>query len=379
MSRDHREKSKGNRAKGCGKEDKITNVIYIENDDSDSCKKVARRHSQKSDSSSSSSDSSSSCSSSESNRCNQKRGKRFSKRNTYCDEKRGNNRQSMRTYTESSSSSSDSDECQRKPRRHNRRGGKRMNRCSDSSSSDSDECQRKPRRNYRGKKNNMKGCYSNSVVYSESETLMPRPDIPVCKKKCGKKQEKKCAPWMGSDCFISVYDDTLQAISVGEAIQFNYFHNAYNIEFNPKVDPSKIMVKKTGVFYIHLQMDVDIPCQFTLFINGVPNTSTVDGTNTGGVQFATTGLLYLKRNDVLQWINYTSAQGIVTRTLNAGGLIPSINSQFTLFKIANEVPVVNHERTIDVAKTISRVPIPRIGATGIVAPVTTTTLVAPIA
>jgi hypothetical protein len=177
-----------------------------------------------------------------------------------------------------------------------------------------------------------KQCKPKSI--ENSETLINRKN--GCCDKPNGRRNRNCG--FGSDCFISLYDDVQQEISVGEAVDFNYYQNKKNVVFNPLVDKTRIQVLRGGYFYIHLQMDTNMPCQFTLFVNDVPNLTTTDGSNTGAVQFASTGLIQLKRGDVLKWINYTSAQGVIVKTLNAGGLSPSVNAQFVLFKLADDEP-----------------------------------------
>lgn len=140
----------------------------------------------------------------------------------------------------------------------------------------------------------------------------------------------------GSDCFISLYDDQEQVISVGEAVSFNYFQHKANVIFDATVDPTKLTVQRGGYFLVSSTIDTDMPCQFTIFVNDVPDMSTVCGSNAGAVPFTTRFLMLLKAGDVLRWVNYTSAQGAVTKTINAGGKTPSINAQFLLFRIAPE-------------------------------------------
>lgn len=70
----------------------------------------------------------------------------------------------------------------------------------------------------------------------------------------------------------------------------------------------------------------------------------VFGTNTGATQFVGSDVVRLNAGDVIQWVNYTTAQGMVTRTLNAGGLTPSINAQLTLIKIADLCESTHNDR-----------------------------------
>lgn len=313
MGKEHHEK-----AERCEKEceEKITNVIYIEKDDSDSCKKECKRpkeekkHEKKCKSDSSSS---------ESEKCVKK-----------CIEKRVIvKRESKKCESDSSSESEKKCKKERKHSKHHERSDsesdekckkeKRHSKRRERSDSESDsECERKKERRHRRH-------------YSDSESESD------CKHR-EHHNEKKCDDKNGglnNDCFISMYCDQPQEINVGEAIQFHFYHNKVNVEFDPTVDLSKAIVLRSGYFSIRLQMDTNIPCQFTLFINDVPQSADVFGTNTGATQFVASDIVKLNAGDVIQWINYTTAQGMVTRTLNAGGITPSINAQLTLIKIAD--------------------------------------------
>jgi hypothetical protein len=321
MGKERREKSEQ-----CEKEcdEKITNVIYIEKDDSESCKKECKRPKDK--------------------KC----------KPDMPSEKREVKHESKKCDSESSSESSSESEKKCKKDKHHSKHHERSDSESDEkckkehhrkrherSDSESESDHKKPHRHH---KHHEYSDYSDS----DSECVHKKPHRPHKRHDDSSECDDKKKPDTGlnSDCFISMYCDKPQEIGVGEAIQFHFYHNNVNVEFDPSIDLSKAKVLRSGYFSIRLQMDTNIPCQFTLFINDVPQAADVFGTNTGATQFVASDVVRLNAGDVIQWVNYTTAQGMVTRTLNSGGLTPSINAQLTLIKIAELCENSCHDRTV---------------------------------
>jgi hypothetical protein len=83
-------------------------------------------------------------------------------------------------------------------------------------------------------------------------------------------------------------------------------------------------------------------CQFTIFVNGVPNQTTTAGINKSSNVLQLRQELELKAGDVVSVVNYISANGSVKITPNSGGTLVGINTELIIYKIAQPTLLVEN-------------------------------------
>lgn len=101
----------------------------------------------------------------------------------------------------------------------------------------------------------------------------------------------------GIDVIADVYNTAAQTIPVGGIITYEYNDTLLNVDHVPNT--GEIVLKKDGLFMIQFAVNTTDPCQFTLFVNGIPHAASTTGINTGATQFFSVHLLALKVGDIL--------------------------------------------------------------------------------
>jgi len=148
-----------------------------------------------------------------------------------------------------------------------------------------------------------------------------------------KLRREPCLFINGSDCYGSVYSNSVHTFAVGDSLTFDYGQNLLNIDYNN--GDSFLTVKRTGMFFFSYIALFDQPCQLTLFINGVADASTTVANNSGATQTTGCQLLPLKAGDTVEIKNWKSNSPITTTfAASADQTLPSNNFDFTIFKIA---------------------------------------------
>jgi len=137
----------------------------------------------------------------------------------------------------------------------------------------------------------------------------------------------------GSDSFAAVYSDVTQTVQLESPILFNQTKILNNVSFNP--GSGDLQVKRSGYFTVNLLCGPQDACQFTVFVNGVPNMTTTAGINKGANQLNMVDILQLNEDDVVSVRNHTSAIGPVELAADAGGSVQGISAILLLVKIAN--------------------------------------------
>jgi hypothetical protein len=139
----------------------------------------------------------------------------------------------------------------------------------------------------------------------------------------------------GFNVYGSFYTTLTQSITAEQDVSFNNGYLANGIVYNPSgSDPTQIQVTEDGVYKIFFVINTTTPCQFCFCVNGVPNETTVQGTNKGAGQLTVRTLLNLKKNDIVSVRNHISNTPTIVTYQNAGGLQAAISNELTIFKIA---------------------------------------------
>lgn len=130
----------------------------------------------------------------------------------------------------------------------------------------------------------------------------------------------------------SFYNVLAQTIPVSTDIVWENATATNNIELNTTI-PSQINIMEDGYYKIICVLNVDLPSQFTLLINGIPMINTTQGINKGG-QLSLRTIQLLRKNDYITIRNYTSGTSINLVAL-AGGFDDAVSAIINLFKISS--------------------------------------------
>lgn len=152
---------------------------------------------------------------------------------------------------------------------------------------------------------------------------------------CDLAKQMTCDPCLqieGSDAYGSFYRTTELDIPLETPVLFDLNTSVYNTQISAAKDV--ITVCKDGVYFILSLLSTVQFAQFTIFVNGVAELSTVTGTNRGAGVLVMRHLLALKKGDTVSLINHISANGTIQILPNAGSLIPGVAAEFLLTKIA---------------------------------------------
>jgi hypothetical protein len=165
--------------------------------------------------------------------------------------------------------------------------------------------------------------------------------------------EKKllCDPELqleGFNVHGSFYSKVAQTVAVEAPVVFSSSINVHHlcpVVQSPSNSFSQVKIEKDGVYKIFFLANSDTAAQFAVFVNGVPDVSTINGTNRGAGQITIRSLLKLKKGDMLSIVNHTSGAPVIIPE-NAGGQIQGLSCVFIIFKISPlyvcEKPVYHH-------------------------------------
>ena len=149
------------------------------------------------------------------------------------------------------------------------------------------------------------------------------------------KKWMKCDPSLilqGVDVYGAFYSTLLQSVNVNDSVLFDKNQNLNGLTHT--LGTGDITVSKDGIYVFVFIVNTTQACQFTLFVNGVPNQSTTAGINKGANVLQLRQQLELKAGDVVNVKNHVSAAGTITISQNAGGSLPGNNVEFIVSRIS---------------------------------------------
>ena len=167
------------------------------------------------------------------------------------------------------------------------------------------------------------------------------------------KEEKLCIPrklrkkfnlikkWMledpqlmlqGSDAYGSFYSTLTQDVAVDAPVLYEKQLNVLNLESVP--GSGDVKIKVDGVYLFTFMVETAQACQFTVFVNGVPDQTTTGGVNKGANVLQLKQEIQLKVGDVVSIRNHVSAAGTITVSQSAGGVLVGVNTILILYRVA---------------------------------------------
>jgi hypothetical protein len=137
----------------------------------------------------------------------------------------------------------------------------------------------------------------------------------------------------GSQTYINAYNNYQTIVPTGYPVEFN------NISIQSNIDHLYIgapfAVRESGIYMVFFISSNDQACQYTIFVNGLPNLLTTTGNNSGAGQLIQRNLLKLQKDDVISVRNYSSSSNALQNDLYAGGTQQGNNGGFLMQKISN--------------------------------------------
>jgi hypothetical protein len=135
----------------------------------------------------------------------------------------------------------------------------------------------------------------------------------------------------GSQSNASLVGTTLQTLAINQ--EFLWPTTTHLSEVVHKPGTTTVKIIKSGVYDIFVDIMCNEPSQYALFINGVPNTSTIFGRDSGASRCLLRKKVILNEHDVITVVNYLSSAVSLTTSINPGGSFIGVNVQFLLFML----------------------------------------------
>lgn len=167
--------------------------------------------------------------------------------------------------------------------------------------------------------------------------------VPDCKinnhyKKCYEKFKcfllaNKCLQLTGTDSYFNYAALAEQVVQVNDKIQWDLTTLQENVCHRQAT--TNLVIEKDGIYDIFADIITGEPSQFTLFINDVPDDSTISGRDSGANKCLLRQFVKLNKGDVIDVRNYSSFSVNVSTSLNSGGRLPGIPAFFMGFKLSN--------------------------------------------
>ncbi len=134
---------------------------------------------------------------------------------------------------------------------------------------------------------------------------------------------------IGSPAYFSTTSSFKEEIQANET--FHWPSNVVIKNTTHQQGREFFVIEKSGIYDIFADICTDEPLQFTLFINGVPEPSTVFGRDSGANRCLMRQFVKLMKGDMIEIRNYSSYIGTVHTASNAGGNFIGKNSLFMAF------------------------------------------------
>ena len=177
--------------------------------------------------------------------------------------------------------------------------------------------------------------YKNDKCESDSSDKSNKKEHKLKRKFNIIKKWMKCDPQLmltNIDTYGSFYSTVSQNVTIDAPVLFYTNQNVSNLSHT--LGSGDVVIQKAGVYLFVFVVETAQACQFTVFINGVPEQTTTAGINKGANTLQLRQIIELKVGDIVTIRNHTSANGTVVISQNAGGVLTGVNTQLILERIA---------------------------------------------
>jgi hypothetical protein len=143
---------------------------------------------------------------------------------------------------------------------------------------------------------------------------------------------KKYLQLCGSSAYESVTNSHHEQLAIGDALDWANTILQRNVWHIQGTEPFRI--DEDGIYDVFADVITNEPAQFTMFVNGTPDLTTVAGRDSGSGRCLLRQFVELRRGDLITIRNFESHSGTINTSINAGGELVGQNSQFMFFKLS---------------------------------------------
>jgi hypothetical protein len=136
----------------------------------------------------------------------------------------------------------------------------------------------------------------------------------------------------GSGAYGSYVSATHQNVPVNSSFYWNNTVINYNLVHQPGTE--NVVIDRDGVYDIFADIITDESAQITLFVNDVPDLTTVFGRDSGATRCLMRQFVKLNKGDVISVRNYESSIGTLNTSINPGGNLVGQSALFLLFMLS---------------------------------------------
>jgi translation initiation factor IF-1 len=138
----------------------------------------------------------------------------------------------------------------------------------------------------------------------------------------------------GSKSYLSTVSSSSQIVAIGD--EFSWSTNAIQYNLKHTQGHKYAVVENTGLYDLFADIITDEPVQISLFVNGIPENSTIFGRDSGSSRCLMRQFVKLNKGDVLTIRNWESNVNPVNSSENAGGYQVGIACVWSLFMLDPE-------------------------------------------
>ena len=143
---------------------------------------------------------------------------------------------------------------------------------------------------------------------------------------------KKYLQIAGTSAYITTSNAHHETLAIGDKIDWAETILKQNVWHVQGTETFRI--EEDGIYDIFADIITNEPVQFTLFVNGTPDLTTVAGRDSGAGRCLMRQFIELHCGDVISIRNFESHAGTVNTSINAGGELVGQNAQFMFFKLS---------------------------------------------
>jgi hypothetical protein len=135
----------------------------------------------------------------------------------------------------------------------------------------------------------------------------------------------------GSAAYINIANTTSQTVAQQQPFYLSNELLKHEMRFNQ--GSYELKVEQSGVYDLFATIATNEPLQLTVYVNGVPVSSTNFGRDSGASRCYVRQFIALKRGDCVSVHNFLTASATVTTVSSGNGAYVSNNLGFALFKM----------------------------------------------
>jgi translation initiation factor IF-1 len=138
----------------------------------------------------------------------------------------------------------------------------------------------------------------------------------------------------GSKSYLSTVSSSSQLVAIGD--EFSWSTNSVQHNLKHTQGHKYAIVENTGLYDLFADIITDEPVQISLYVNGIPETSTIFGRDSGSSRCLMRQFVKLNKGDILTVRNWESNVNPVHSAENAGGHQVGIACIWSLFMLDPE-------------------------------------------